>query len=939
MPVRKNNNKAVVLDEVLTQFVKAYVQGERPDLDDFIERCPQYEAQIRRRVRGLREIDALFDSLVQSEGNNYIDTPAEHNLVGQKIGGFEIVEMIGRGGMGVVYLAQDTRLKRSVAIKSMPPQWKTNSAARIRFRREAELLALLNHPNIAVIHDIIEQENHSGYLILEYVPGETLSEWIKHKMLTMDEILSIGRQIAEAILAAHKKGIVHRDLKPGNIKITPDAQVKVLDFGLAKPFAKQDKKKEITETQPGRVIGTPAYMSPEQARGKNTDHRTDIWSFGCMMYQILCGRLPFEGETATDTLARIIEREPDWEMLPEETPSNIRMLLRRCLEKDPDKRLDNITDATTQISDTLCRPIPAPAVSSRLRRAMWMMGTAIIVALLAITLRLLPEKQAQLSSKGIRLVVMPFENLGSAEDEYFATGLTDGVTTRLAGIHGLRVYKNRDQVPRQIIEELGVAYILKGTLQRVQRFDPNSPMRIRVEIIRASNNSLVWDFSLDNVREILTVQSDLVEGVTQALGITLLEQERHALETKPIEDAEAYDYYLRGEHYIVQIDLESRREIAINQYKKAIELDPNLAPAHAALSMIYTGMYWDRTDRSEKRLAMAEEAARRAVELDPDLPEAHIALARYYGNGQLRFDIALDHLANARERDPDHERMLYWTGNFQRRKGKFELAIENLKKACVLNPITFNYPSEIGLNYLLIRKYKESEHFYDKAMLLTPQRAARYTSKAWLYLVSEGDTDKARSVLEEGLKIVKPTKHSSIINHLVMIDMYEDKYQDALERLALKSENLDRLDYFLPYALRCALIFMHMDNEELAEINFEDARIILEDKIKQEPEDDRYYSALGITYAGLGRKQDAIDMGQQGTEKLLFSEDGSRAQSRHEDLARIYVMNGDLNAAIGKLEFLLNMPGDLSISLLSLDPAWKPLRGHPRFRNLIAQGK
>jgi len=304
MVAHSNDNPPDGLDEVLTRFVNAYVQDEKPDIDEFVKQYPQHENQIRRRVQGLCEIDTLFDSLVQADQSDFNSVATDDNLVGQKIGCFEIVEIIGRGGMGVVYRARDTKLDRTVAIKSIPPELAGSSATRIRFRREAKLLASLNHPNIAVIHEIIEEEK-SGYLILEYIPGETLAQRLAREPFELEEAFSISRQIAEAVSAAHKKGVVHRDLKPGNIKITPEGRVKVLDFGLAKTYDRNSGGSENAATHPGRVIGTPVYMSPEQARGKDTDHRTDIWSFGCIMYQMLTGRLPFEGETATDTLGKL----------------------------------------------------------------------------------------------------------------------------------------------------------------------------------------------------------------------------------------------------------------------------------------------------------------------------------------------------------------------------------------------------------------------------------------------------------------------------------------------------------------------------------------------------------------------------------------------------------------------------------------------------------
>jgi len=376
-----------VLNEAVQEFLASGLRGEEPDLDEFVKQYPDLEGRIRQKVRDCQRVSSLFDSLRETDESDFEATVTGHDLIGQKLAQFEILEMIGRGGMGVVYLARDTKLDRSVAIKSMPAELASDSTARTRFRREAKLLASLNHPNIAVIHEMIEEE--SGYLILEYIAGDTLAQRMAREPLKLAEALSIGQQIGEAVSAAHEKGIVHRDLKPGNIKITPDGRVKVLDFGLAKASAREGITEGTTVTQPGRVIGTPAYMSPEQACGKPTDKGSDIWSFGCVLYEMLTGQLPFEGQTATEILARIIEREPDWEVLAQEIPTNIRTLLRRCLEKDPQQRLRDIGDAAIEIRETLSPPTTAPPATTdrQLQRSLapplWRLAVPWILAVLA----------------------------------------------------------------------------------------------------------------------------------------------------------------------------------------------------------------------------------------------------------------------------------------------------------------------------------------------------------------------------------------------------------------------------------------------------------------------------------------------------------------------------------------------------------------------------
>jgi len=354
-----NDNQINLLEEAIQQFVNLQLRGQNPDIDEFVKKYPGLEDQVRERIHKLKKIDTLLDTLVQTDESDFIDTATMQDLTGQKVGNFEIREMIGRGGMGVVYLARDTKLDRWVAIKRMPAEWQANATARMRFKREAKLLASLSHPNIAVIHDIIEQDDDSSYLVLEYIPGQTLTERIAHKPLKMEAALFVGRQIAEALEAAHEKGIIHRDLKPENIKISSDDHVKILDFGLAKevmdPGLSNDHVNSST-TLPGELVGTAPYMSPEQARTRPIDKRSDIWSFGCVLFECLTGKRMFHGESVTETLATIITGEPDWAALPENTPPTIQLLLRKCLNKDRRRRLHDIADARIDLEQALADP-------------------------------------------------------------------------------------------------------------------------------------------------------------------------------------------------------------------------------------------------------------------------------------------------------------------------------------------------------------------------------------------------------------------------------------------------------------------------------------------------------------------------------------------------------------------------------------------------------
>ncbi len=943
MPGDDNRNRG--FEDAMERFVDSQLWDREPNVDEFVERYPEFEQQIRERIRKIRKIYALFGSLVQADEGDFADADVGTDLVGHKIGSFEIVEKIGRGGMGIVYLARDTKLKRSVAIKSIPSELAGDTTVRTRFRREAELLASLNHPNIAVIYDIIEEDGGAGYLVLEYVPGETLAERIAREPLTLEQALCIARQIAEAVSTAHKKGVVHRDLKPGNIKITPDNGVKVLDFGLAKAPVHQDKTDEITATEPGRIVGTPAYMSPEQARGKDTDSRTDIWSFGCIMFQMLTGRLPFEGETATDMLATIIEREPDWDLLPQSTPTQIRQLLRRCLAKDPDQRLADIADATAEIDEVLSGRAPAASVSVKLRTAVMAIVMAILVILSVAVVRLAFNTPVQPASKQIRLVVLPFENLGPPEDEYFADGITDAITARLAGIHGLGVisrqsaiqYKNSDKNTRQIAQELRVDYILEGTVQRERPADPNSNVRIIPQLIRASDDTQVWAQPYDDdMRGVFRVQSDVAERVAQALDITLLEPERKALGSRPTEDLEAYNYYLLGNQYLYRSFLENDFRIAIQMYEKAVELDSTFALAYSELSRAHLNMYFHHFDQTEERLTKAKQAVDRAFQLNPELPEAHLALGHYYYHGHLDYDRALEEFAIARKSQPNNSQILSFIAYVRRRQGRFEQAVALIKEASELDPRLRTLPYVIGETLLLMRNYEQAEHYLDRAISLAPDWPRPYAWKAQLYLTWDGNVEKAMSVLEEVSESVSSIDDPFITLWSVRLSLFNRRHREALDRLSSwEPEAFDTQFYFIPKAQLYAQISGLMGNRELEQSYYSSARDLLESKIEEHPEDGHYHSSLGAAYAGLGRKEDAVWEGRLGVKLLPVAKEAYRGTFRVESLARIYVMVGEFDAAIDEVERLLSIPSELSVHLLRLDPAWDPLRDHPRFQKLV----
>ncbi len=750
----RDDNKADILDEALTQFVNAYVRGEQPDIDEFVEQYPQHEAHIRQRVAGLCEIDALFDSLVQSDESDFEEAAAGQDLVGRKIGSVEIVEMIGRGGMGVVYLARDTRLDRSVAVKSIPAKLADDSTTRMRFHREAKLLASLNHPNIAVIYEIIEQEEGAGYLVLEYVPGQTLAERIAHKPLKLEEALSIGQQVAEAVSAAHKKGVIHRDLKPGNIKITPEGKVKVLDFGLAKASVSEAITEETTVTQPGRVIGTPAYMSPEQACGKPIDKRSDIWSFACILYEMLTGHFPFEGQTATEILARIIEREPDWQMLPEDTPSNIRVLLRRCLEKDPDQRLVDIGNAAIEISETLSRPATAtaarPAAPVRTLRR-WAMAIGLVLVAIVVGLNIGRWREKLMGGAGPgrikSLAVLPLKNLtGDPEQEYFVDGMTEALIANLGKIGALQVrsrtsimqYKDVKKPLPEIARELNVDAVVEGSVVRVAE-----QVRISAQLIHAPTDTHLWVDSYErDLRDVLALQSEVARAIARQIEITVTpDQEARLAATRPV-NPETYKAYLKGMFHLNKMTPEGT-EKGLAYLHQAIEKDPADPLAYGGLALGYVASVHG-PGAPPDALARAEAVALEALELDDTLAEAHAALAQIKLYRDWDWAGAKQAFQRALKLNPSLTLTRAHYSFYLQLFGRTYEASAEMRRVQEVDPLAAVWPAWQGWQYWWAGQYEEAIDEARKSLELDPDLAVG------LYVLGSAYAEKG--MYEEAIK-------------------------------------------------------------------------------------------------------------------------------------------------------------------------------------------
>jgi serine/threonine protein kinase/Tfp pilus assembly protein PilF len=657
---------------------------------------------------------------------------------GTKLGPYEVVALIGAGGMGEVYEARDTKLERNVAIKVLRDAFAQDADRLSRFQREAKMLAALNHPNIATIYGL-EQSSGTSYLVMELVLGETLAERVQRdRVVPVEEALAIAKQIAEAVEAAHEKGIIHRDLKPPNVKLTPEGKVKVLDFGLAKAFA-SDGGLDLSNaptltamgTEEGRILGTPAYMSPEQARGKSVDKRTDVWAFGCVLYILLTGRQAFTGDTLSDMIVSILEREPDWQALPASTPAKIRDLLRRCLQKDPQRRLRDLGDARIEIEEALLPPATAEARTKRdtdsgrvavrsmasvtssnpwwrSRTALWIAVVALLVLLAAAGLIYRPAEHGETIDS---IAVLPFVNVsGDQNTEYLSDGITESLINNLSQLPNLKIksrdsvfhYKGKETDPEEVARQLGVRAIFKGRL--TQRGDT---LAISAELIDARNDDHLWGQQYSRkLADIFALQDEIAREITNTLRLRLTAQDEKRLAKRYTENVEAYQDYLEG-RYQWDKKTEEGFKKGVEYFQQAIAKDPTYALAYAGLADCYTGLAGFGFVPAKEGYPKALEEALKALEIDDKLAEAHASLAFIKSNYDWDWSGAEQEFKRAIELNPGSATAHHFYGlALAYMGGRFEEAIDESKRAVELDPLSLIINADLGHVFYEARKYE-----------------------------------------------------------------------------------------------------------------------------------------------------------------------------------------------------------------------------------------
>jgi serine/threonine-protein kinase len=699
-------------------------------------KCPKCNTDNPDTLKFCGECGTQIIPLEEAPVTETLETPKEELTTGSTFAGrYQIIEELGKGGMGNVYKAIDKEINTKVALKLIKPEVAADKKTIERFRNELKMARDISHKNVCRMYDLNKEEGNY-YITMEYVPGEDLKGMIRMMgQLGAGKSISIAKQVCEGLAEAHRLGVVHRDLKPSNIMIDKEGNVRIMDFGIATSLT----AKGITGA--GVMIGTPEYMSPEQAEVKEIDQRSDIYSLGVILYEMVTGRVPFEGETPLGIAMRHKGEIPkDPREINAQIPEDISRVILRCMEKDKEKRYQSAGELrselirieegipTTERVEPKRKPITSKEITVTFGLKKLFIPAFIVLAILIVAVviwQLLPQKEAVPAAIARNsIAVLPFADLSPKKDlEYLCDGMTDEIIAKLSRLRGWKVmnrtsvmqYKNIDKDIKEIGEELDVANILLGSVRKEE-----DNIRVTAQLVNAEDRFQIWIDVYDRKLEsVFIIQSDIAEKISKALQTELSLEEKEHLQKHPTENLKAYRLYIQGRWYLEKRTETSLRK-AIEYFNRAIEEDQSYGLAYAELASAYSLLAEYSPYPPQEAYLKAKEAVRKALEIDESLAEAHAELAMLKSSYEWDWEGAEKELKRAIELNPNYATAHHWYAIKLARRLRFNEAMEEIKRARELDPLSLVISRNVGAILFFAREYDQAEEALQKTIEMDP---------------------------------------------------------------------------------------------------------------------------------------------------------------------------------------------------------------------------
>jgi TolB-like protein/Tfp pilus assembly protein PilF/tRNA A-37 threonylcarbamoyl transferase component Bud32 len=917
--------------------------------------CPQCGSGWRIR-RGLCLSCLLSQGLGADgyDGESLEDVLAEIDVsdADWRLGNYQILEEIGRGGMGVVYQARQRRSRRIVALKRILSYHADSQETLVRFRREAEAAASLDHPNILPIYEVSENEEGLPFFSMKFAGCGSLLEAAPALRSEPRRAVVLMAKVALAVQYAHVKGILHRDLKPGNVLLDGHGEPMVSDFGLAKWL---DATSDLTHTL--TIFGTPGYIAPEQASGSaaNIPAAADVYSLGALLFNLLTGRPPFLGEHALAVIHQAAEKPaPKLRTLAPALDRDLETICAKCLEREPNARYHSAGDLAQDLELWLeGRPIAGRSVSAPMRALGWSRrnpAVAVMAALLmavAAAAGIMTWKneavQTRQGSAATGIAVLPFESSSEdKEDAFFADGVQDDILTRLAKIRDLRVisrssvmqYRGKRNM-HQIGDALGVSHVLEGSVRKT-----GARLYMKAQLIDTRTGAAVWAEEYDrDLNDVFAVQSEIAQNVAEQLLANISTAEKLAIQQPPTADLTAFDLYTRAKNLLllrISNDMRANLLRAADLLNQAVVRDPSFLEAYCELAYAHDQLYFLGFDHTPGRLALAEAAIQRALRLRPDSGETHFAHARNIYHGHLDYNGALAELEVARQTLPNDSRIFRLMGYIQRRQGRWEASTRNLERSIDLDPRNIETLQQIALGYGIFRRYVEDTSVLERALAIEPSDVDTKVALASVQFHWKADSRPLRQTIDS-IGAANPDALLSAADDWLSLALAERDV--AAAKNVLNTIGDTPLTDYTVHASRLVMegVIARMTNDEgKARAAFMAARVGQEKTVRAQPNYGPPLCVLGLIDAGLGRKEEALKEGRRAIELLQVEKDALVGPTMIKYLAMIAAWVGDKDLACEQLAIATRPPSTVSYGQLKLLPFWDPLRGDPRFEEIVA---